>query len=135
METEVKKNKEILSLEEIRELVNNFYDKVRKDPLLAPVFEQRIGDNWELHLDKMYRFWQTVLLQEHTYNGSPFSPHASMPIGETHFKRWLELFQETLKENFKGDKAEEALWRAEKMAEMFQLKINYYRKNHIHPLG
>ncbi|MEX0883517.1 MAG: group III truncated hemoglobin [Cyclobacteriaceae bacterium] len=131
----MEKNKEIISIEEIRELVDTFYGKVRKDPVLAPVFEQRIGNKWKIHLDKMYKFWQTVLLQEHTYHGSPFSPHASMPIGEEHFERWLRLFQETLEENFTGDKAKEAQWRAQKMAEMFQLKIDYYQKNHIHPLG
>ncbi|WP_202928131.1 group III truncated hemoglobin [Cyclobacterium salsum] len=127
--------KEIESIAEIRELVDTFYDNVRRDPLLGPVFEKRIGDSWDAHLGKMYRFWQTVLLQEHTYHGSPFSPHATMPIGEEHFQRWLQLFQETLKDNFTGEKADEALWRAEKMAQMFQLKIAYYQENHIHPIG
>ncbi|MDN3688726.1 group III truncated hemoglobin [Cyclobacterium jeungdonense] len=127
--------KEIETIEEIRELVDTFYDKVRRDPLLGPVFEKRIGDSWDVHLAKMYRFWQTVLLQEHTYHGSPFTPHATMPIGEEHFQRWLVLFKKTLEENFRGQKAEEAQWRAEKMAEMFQLKIAYYQDNHIHPIG
>lgn len=127
--------KEIETIEEIRELVDTFYEKVRRDPLLGPVFEKRIGDSWDVHLEKMYRFWQTVLLQEHTYHGSPFTPHATMPIGEEHFQQWLTLFQETLEENFRGEKAEEAQWRAEKMAEMFQLKIAYYQKNQIHPIG
>ncbi len=127
--------KEIETIAEIRELVDTFYDNVRRDPLLGPVFEKRIGDSWDAHLGKMYRFWQTVLLQEHTYHGSPFSPHATMPIGKEHFQRWLQLFQETLKDNFTGEKADEAQWRAEKMAQMFQLKIAYYQENHIHPIG
>lgn len=129
------KKREIGTLEEIRELVDLFYGKVRNDDLLGPVFDKRIGDHWDVHLDKMYRFWQTVLLQEHRYQGSPFTPHASMPIGEAHFRRWLQLFEETLEENFTGEKAEEARWRAAKMAEMFQLKIAYYRDHSIHPIG
>ena len=70
----------------------------------------------------MYRFWETVLLNNHTYHGSPFAPHAKLPISAEHFERWLELFLETIDANFTGEKAKEAKWRAEKMAEMFQYK-------------
>ncbi|EPB65566.1 hypothetical protein ANCCEY_15368, partial [Ancylostoma ceylanicum] len=33
----------------------------------------------------MYRFWQTILLDEHTYYGAPFPPHARMPLEQHHF--------------------------------------------------
>jgi hemoglobin len=69
------------------------------------------------------------LLEERTYFGSPFPPHAKLPVEKAHFDRWLKLFEETLDENFSGTKAEEAKWRAEKMAEMFQHKIAYFRNN------
>jgi len=82
----------------------------------------------------MYRFWQTVLLSEHTYYGSPFAPHAKLPVSALHFDRWKKLFFETVDENFAGDKADEAKWRAEKMAEMFQMKIKYYQNNQSKPL-
>lgn len=113
---------EITSINEITLLVNSFYGKVQKDELIGPIFEKVINGNWETHLEKMYRFWETVLLNEHTYHGSPFRPHAKLPIGADHFKRWLELFLETVDENFTGEKAQEAKWRAGKMAEMFQYK-------------
>ncbi|MFH6985569.1 group III truncated hemoglobin [Marinoscillum luteum] len=116
---------EILQLEDIKLLVDNFYAKVKADPLLAPIFDERIANNWPHHMDKMYRFWQTVLLGEHTYLGSPFAPHANLPIDKTHFTQWLSLFHETIDEHFSGEKAEEAKWRSIKMAEMFQLKIAY----------
>ena len=131
----MKNEKEDLdSIEKIKKLVDLFYEKVREDTLIGPIFEQKIKGNWEKHLEKMYLFWQTVLLKEHTYYGSPFPPHAKLPIDKTHFERWLLLFQETLRENFFGDKATEALWRADKMAEMFQLKIAYYKDKNISPL-
>ena len=60
-------NKEIESFEDIQKLVNCFYDKVRKDELIGPLFNARMRDRWPQHLEKMYRFWQTVLLGEHTY--------------------------------------------------------------------
>ena len=40
----------------------------------------------------------------------------------------LDLFQTTLTEHYEGIKANEALWRAEKMAEMFLIKLEHYRK-------
>jgi hemoglobin len=120
---------DILNINDIKMLVDAFYAKVKVDNILAKIFNDKIQDRWPIHLEKMYRFWQTVLLEEHTYNGSPFAPHAKLPIEEEHFDRWLELFYKTIDENFEGKKAEEAKWRAEKMAEMFYHKIMYYRNN------
>ena len=126
--------KKIETLEDIQLLVDQFYTKVRRDKLIGPIFNRRIGDQWPKHLEKMYRFWQTVLLKDHTYYGSPFPPHAQLAIEEKHFKRWITLFKETVEERFEGPKAEEALWRASKMAEMFQMKIEHIQKNDSHPL-
>ena len=120
--------KEILTIEDIKLLVDDFYGKVRNDEMLSPIFNERIQDRWPVHLEKMYTFWQTVLLGEHTYYGSPFPPHANLPVNGEHFQRWLELFNSTVDELFSGEKATEAKWRANKMAEMFQLKINHYRQ-------
>jgi hemoglobin len=75
----------------------------------------------------MYRFWQTVLLGEHTYYGAPFPPHAQLPVGHDHFSKWLELFNVSVDELFMGDKAEEAKWRAARMAEVFATKIMLYQ--------
>ena len=124
----MKEKKDLQNLDDIRTLVDNFYGKVRSDELLAPIFNERIRDNWPVHLEKMYRFWQTVLLGEHTYMGSPFPPHANLPVDKSHFEQWLKLFKETLDEQFSGEKTAEAKWRADKMAEMFLLRINYFRE-------
>jgi len=124
----MEEKKELLNLDDIKTLVDSFYGKVRSDELLAPIFNERIRDNWPVHLEKMYRFWQTVLLGEHTYTGTPFPPHANLPVDKSHFEQWLKLFKETLNEQFSGEKAKEAKWRADKMAEMFLLRINYFRE-------
>ena len=120
--------REILHLDDIKILVDTFYDKARQDTLLGPIFEGVIEDRWPEHLEKMYRFWQTILLEEHTYHGSPFAPHARLPLFEQHFERWLGLFNETVEEVFEGEKAEEARWRAGKMAEMFHIKRTLIRE-------
>ena len=127
--TLTEEKKDILSLEDIKLLVDTFYDKVQKDELIGAIFNDRIQDRWPQHLAKMYTFWQTVLLGEHTYYGSPFPPHAKLPVEKEHFDRWLSLFSQTLGELFSGEVASEAMWRANKMAEMFQYKIGHYRQN------
>lgn len=119
--------REIKNIDDIRLLVDKFYDSVRADTLLGPVFNDVIQDRWPAHLEKMYRFWQTVLLEEHTYNGTPFLPHALLPVDQEHFDRWLELFNGTVDQHFIGEKASEAKWRAARMAEMFLYKIRRVR--------
>ncbi len=121
--------KEILTIEDVKLLVDSFYGKIRKDDLLAPIFNERIGDRWSQHLEKMYKFWQTILLQEHTYFGSPFTPHAQLPVDHQHFEKWIAIFSATVDELFVGEKAIEAKWRGAKMAEMFEQKIKYYQHN------
>jgi len=125
---------DILSLDDIKLLVNTFYDKVREDTLIGPIFNERIKDSWPQHLAKMYTFWQTVLLGDHTYYGSPFPPHAQLPVDHRHFQKWLSLFSATLNELFSGEKAKEALWRADKMAEMFEYKIEHFKNNPLKSL-
>ena len=120
--------KDIITSEDIKTLVDAFYEKVRRDELLSPIFNNRIQNRWPQHLEKMYSFWQTVLLDERTYLGSPFPPHAQLPIDHSHFQRWMKLFIETADTLFEGKKAEEAKWRAGKMAELFESKIEYYKK-------
>jgi hemoglobin len=121
--------RDIETLDDIRKLVDEFYGKVRADALLGPVFEERIGDRWDTHLDKMYRFWQTVLLDEgQSYFGNPFMKHAPLPISEPHFQRWLELWKGILDSNFEGPKAREAYLRADKMAYVFIVKLDAIRK-------
>ena len=126
--------KDISGLADIQLLVDDFYGQVRKDPLLGPIFEKVIQDRWPEHLEKMYRFWQTVLLEEHTYYGSPFPPHAKVPVATAHFDTWLGIWHQTVDRHFKGSKAEEAKWRGDKMAAMFLSKIEYYQQNSGTPL-
>ena len=125
---------DISDINAIRSLVDSFYDKVRKDTLLAPIFNNVIGEKWPEHLAKLYRFWQTVLLDQHSYEGSPFVPHSRLPISEEHFERWLHLFRETVDELFEGEKAIRAKWQGERMAEMFLSKLRYYKENPAIPI-
>jgi hemoglobin len=130
----MKEPNDILTSADIKVLVDNFYGRVREDALIGPIFNERIKDQWPKHLEKLYAFWETVLLNKASYSGSPFPPHAQLPIDHSHFERWLKLFYATIDNLFVGQKAEEAKWRAARMAEMFQSKIKYYKDRGSQPL-
>ncbi len=120
---------DIQTLDDIKKLVDYFYEKVRQDELLAPVFHARIQNGWPEHLERMYAFWQTVLLHKQAYHGSPFPPHMRLPISQSHFERWLALFSLTIDALFEGENANSAKSKAAKMSEMFQSKIEFYKTN------
>ena len=75
-------------------LVDRFYDKVRIDPLLGPVFNPRV-DDWDAHKVLMTSFWATVALRCGHYRGTPLAKHQPLSIGVEHFQRWLVLWRET----------------------------------------
>jgi hemoglobin len=78
-------------------LVDRFYDKVRADPLLGPVFDPLV-DDWDAHKVLMTSFWATVALRTGHYRGNPLAKHQPLPIGVAHFQRWLALWRETANE-------------------------------------
>ena len=121
---------DITTFEDVKLLVDTFYSKVQKDEFIGPIFNEKIGNRWQEHLEKMYRFWQTILLEVHSYTGSPFPPHKHLPVDKEHFDRWMQIFIETTDSLFVGALAEEAKIRAKNMAEMFNYKIEYFRNMH-----
>lgn len=78
----------------IARVVHAFYDRIRQDPLLGPIFADRITD-WGPHLDQMVAFWCSVALQTGSYKGAPMPKHMGLPIDWVHFAHWLALFRQT----------------------------------------
>ena len=113
---------DIQSSTDIPLLVDSFYSKAREDELLAPIFEHAISD-WEHHLPTMYQFWERLLLGSTDYNGNPFSKHINLSLDSEHFVKWLKIFNQTLDENFSGEKTEETKRLARNIAGSFQLRM------------
>lgn len=81
--------------EEIVQLVHGFYDAVRRDAVLGPVFEQHVR-NWDAHLPVMVDFWSSALRGTARFKGSPMARHAALPgLSIALFQRWLGLFRHT----------------------------------------
>jgi len=108
---------------DVRVLVDTFYNKVREDALLDPIFSDVAKVDWEHHLPKMYAFWNGMILGKAGYNGRPFPLHAVLPVGKEHFERWLELFKETVSENFEGEGAVRANNAAASIAHTFATRM------------
>jgi hemoglobin len=112
--------KDILTRADVKILVDHFYDKVKADPSIGPLFSHV---DWPNHLPIMYDFWSSMLLGDQTYRGNPLQKHLSLPLQREHFERWLSLFTKTVNENFGGEKAEEVKMRAQSIAGIFQVKM------------
>ena len=101
-------------------LVDSFYDRVRADDLLGPIFDEVARTDWARHLPTMYDFWDTVLFGSATYHGRPLGVHvalsARVALGEPEFTRWLGLFMANVDALFTGRMAEEAKLRAGRIA-------------------
>jgi hemoglobin len=86
-----------LTEDSIAKVVDTFYGRIRDDRLLGPIFAGAIGSDWGPHLDKMKRFWSSVLLASRGYKGNPMIAHLQLPrLRRDHFERWLQLWRETV---------------------------------------
>jgi hemoglobin len=112
--------KDIQSREDVVMLVDRFYDRVRRDPLISPVFAHV---DWTAHLPVMYSFWSSLLLGDGSYQGNPFQKHIPLSLTSAHFDRWLELFSQTVKVEFTGVRADEAVERATMIASLFKHRL------------
>ncbi|MDZ4709583.1 MAG: group III truncated hemoglobin [Saprospiraceae bacterium] len=119
---------DIQTREDIIVLVDQFYNKVRANPVIGPIFTEVAQLDFSAHLPIMYSFWGSQLLGEQSYTGNPMIPHLKLgkltPMGEVQFGEWLRLFNETVDEFFTGTKAEEAKSRAGNIARLMLYKIN-----------
>ena len=119
--------RDIETIDDIKLLVDTFYECVQADDLIGPIFNKVVENRWPQHLEKMYRFWQSILLHEPTYSGRPFPPHLKLDINHLHFDRWIRLFELTVNGLFQGSNATTAIERAKLMGALFQAKHSYLR--------
>ncbi|WLI91705.1 group III truncated hemoglobin [Massilia sp. R2A-15] len=110
-----------LSRESITTLVHTFYDDVRADPVLSPVFNAAIGDHWDTHLGRMVDFWCTTMLKTQQFQGNVFGKHMALAgVEPEHFQRWLLLFEATAARLFSAPLADEFILVARRIAASLQ---------------
>ncbi len=105
-------------------MVDAFYDSVRADDILGPIFDGVAHTDWDAHLPKMYDFWSAVLFGEGGFKGNPLAVHLELAqrttLGPREFDRWLALFQANVDRLFHGAGAREVKLRASRIADVMQ---------------
>ncbi len=93
-----------INAETLRIMLDSFYEHVRKDELIGPIFEDMIGttdEDWAPHMDRVVAFWCSVLLGSKTYGGGFMMKHGTIPgLEMRHFKRWMEIFMPVVSDHY-----------------------------------
>jgi hemoglobin len=110
----------------VREVIDAFYVKVRRDPILGPVFDGIIKDDWPAHLERIGSFWLTATRLGSGYEGRGFMPahlkHGS--IRAEQLPRWLLLFRETAHDLCPPAAADVLIDIAERMADSIRVSLS-----------
>lgn len=119
----------------ISTLVDTFYDRVRENHLLGPIFAKVVDGNWAPHLATMKSFWGSMALGLQTYDGRPMPKHMALKdLTPEHFHTWLHLFYQTLQDTAPSQAAEDYFMeRATRIARGFQLNIFAYQPDQTDP--
>ena len=123
-----------ISEEDLDRVVRAFYDRVRRDARLGPIFNNAI-DDWEHHLRKLQAFWSSVMLWSGRYKGQPMAVHIGQATHMTPaaFERWLQLWRETTDELLEPAAAAALQDKASRIAESLSLGIAFHRDRGMIP--
>lgn len=127
--------KKLTNRDDIKRLVNTFYEKIRANELLGPIFNTHIAEHeWPAHLEKLTDFWETKIFGISSFKGNPTLKHIRVDqnlkqtMALEHFEEWVRLWFETVDELFTGARAERAKNAAQKMGTGQYLAILRNRK-------
>jgi len=109
----------------VRDVIAVFYEQVRKDSVLGPVFFRVLGDDWTAHLNRINLFWLTVTRLGSGYQAKNFMPaHIRHPsIQPDQLPRWLALFRRTARSMCPSEAADVLIDIAERMAESIKIGL------------
>ena len=119
---------DINNRQDIEKLTSFFYDRVRKDELLGPIFNDIMKVNWDHHIPIINDFWETLLFGTGNYTrnamGVHFEINKKVKLEATHFERWLNLFFKTADELFNGSNTEVIKNKAKSIAGLMLFNMN-----------
>jgi hemoglobin len=112
--------RDIQTPDDCHDLISYFYDKLLADKEIGHFFYDLSLDS---HISRVSGFWAFILLDEAGYKGNMMEAHAHLNLKDSDFNRWLELFHETVREHFKGEKADLAIQRSSLIAMTMRAKF------------
>lgn len=118
---------DIVSSNEIKMVIDTFYEKVRADASIGFIFNEIAKVDWEHHMPIMYTFWESTVFGTGTYTRNAMTPHFvlqdKVKFTAAHFERWVFLFVKTVDELYAGENAEIMKMRATSIAGLMQNKL------------
>ena len=129
----VKKRRDIETEADIESVVHQFYGDLIKDDRVGLFFTEVVSLDFEIHLPIIISFWSSILLGNHKYQGNPMLKHIElsrkMRIDESHLKRWLSIWRQTLDQSHEGQVTELAKSKAEQIGMLMLHKISNDENN------
>lgn len=113
----------------IATLVDRFYERVRCDRKLGPVFNAAVRD-WDEHKRLLASFWSSVALRIGSYRGNLMAAHRPHPILAEHFDRWLTLWRETCAQELDEANAVLMLEYAQHIGRSLKLWLGLHERAH-----
>lgn len=108
----------------IREVIAEFYGRVRRDEVLGPLFDEAVAD-WPDHLARLGDFWSSIMLMTGRYKGNPVAMHLLYAAQTTPemFQRWLALWAHTTDELLSETAAAKMQTKASRIARTLQAAL------------
>lgn len=119
--------RDIETKEDLAFLMREFYSKLLVDETVGYIFTDVAKIDLEEHLPSLTNFWENMLLEANGYKKNVMGIHLMLngkeKLQPKHFERWLFLLDETVRENFEGEKVERMLKSSQNIAAMMQFKM------------
>jgi|SRR5690606_3273973 len=119
--------KDIQNRKDIEVLVDNFYERVRKDEIIGYLFNEVAKTDWSHHLPKMYDFWEVILFGTGNFKGNPLLVHKELhqksPLSPEQFLHWFDLFEDTVNSLYEGINAENIKQSAFSISQTLKYKV------------
>lgn len=112
--------KDIQTEDDVKLFCDEFYRKLLADDRINRHF---LHLDMMTHMPKIYNFWNSILLGLSIYKGNMIESHKSLELSKEDFPIWLRHFESTIRNHFEGEKADEAISRANTIAMTMRYKL------------
>jgi hemoglobin len=106
-------------------LLTEFYKIAVTD---AEIGHHFAGLDLASHLPVIVDFWEKILFGKQIYFGNPLFVHQKIneksPLKLEHFRRWIEIFNQTIDKFFAGETSENAKLRAKMIAHSLHQRMH-----------
>ncbi|MEZ4839147.1 group III truncated hemoglobin [Flavobacterium sp.] len=120
--------KDIKNQEDLYIIVDEFYKKLLSDDRISYIFTDIVKIKLKEHLPILVTFWSQGILGTGGYTNNLTQIHLDINekvyLSPELFDIWLTHFNNSVDENFSGQKAEQIKTQALSIATVIQIKIN-----------